>query len=44
VRSSARMNSSTERSSGHALMHERPELLATLLADWLDRSRASETC
>lgn len=25
--------------AGHALMHERPDLLATLLADWLDRSR-----
>lgn len=23
--------------AGHALMHERPELVATLLADWLDR-------
>ena len=23
--------------AGHALMHERPELLAALLADWLDR-------
>jgi pimeloyl-ACP methyl ester carboxylesterase len=25
--------------AGHALMHERPELLAALLADWLDRAR-----
>jgi pimeloyl-ACP methyl ester carboxylesterase len=25
--------------AGHALMHERPELLAALLGDWLDRSR-----
>jgi pimeloyl-ACP methyl ester carboxylesterase len=25
--------------AGHALMHERPELLATLLVDWLDRVR-----
>jgi pimeloyl-ACP methyl ester carboxylesterase len=24
--------------AGHALMHERPELLASLLVDWLDRS------
>lgn len=24
--------------AGHALMHERPELLAALLGDWLDRS------
>jgi pimeloyl-ACP methyl ester carboxylesterase len=23
---------------GHALMHERPELLAPLLADWLARA------
>ena len=27
--------------AGHALMHERPELLAALLADWLDRARPS---
>jgi pimeloyl-ACP methyl ester carboxylesterase len=26
--------------AGHALMHERPELLAVLVADWLDRVRA----
>jgi pimeloyl-ACP methyl ester carboxylesterase len=26
--------------AGHALMHERPELLAALLGDWLDRARA----
>jgi len=25
--------------AGHALMHERPELLAVLLGDWLDRAR-----
>ena len=25
--------------AGHALMHERPELLAALLGDWLDRAR-----
>jgi pimeloyl-ACP methyl ester carboxylesterase len=25
--------------AGHALMHEQPELLAALLADWLDRAR-----
>jgi pimeloyl-ACP methyl ester carboxylesterase len=25
--------------AGHALMHERPELLAALLVDWLDRAR-----
>ena len=24
--------------AGHALMHERPDLLATLVAEWLDRS------
>jgi pimeloyl-ACP methyl ester carboxylesterase len=28
--------------AGHALMHERPELLAPLLLDWLDRSRAGD--
>lgn len=27
--------------AGHALMHERPELLAALLADWLDRARTA---
>ena len=27
--------------AGHALMHERPELLASLVADWLDRTRPS---
>lgn len=26
--------------AGHALMHERPEMLAALLVDWLDRTRA----
>jgi pimeloyl-ACP methyl ester carboxylesterase len=26
--------------AGHALMHERPDLLATLLGDWLDRASA----
>lgn len=25
--------------AGHALMHERPELVAALLVDWLDRAR-----
>jgi pimeloyl-ACP methyl ester carboxylesterase len=25
--------------AGHALMHERPELLAALLRDWLDRAQ-----
>jgi pimeloyl-ACP methyl ester carboxylesterase len=25
--------------AGHALMHERPELLAAILGDWLDRAR-----
>jgi pimeloyl-ACP methyl ester carboxylesterase len=25
--------------AGHALMHEQPELLATLVTDWLDRAR-----
>jgi pimeloyl-ACP methyl ester carboxylesterase len=29
--------------AGHALMHERPELLATLLGDWLDRASARTT-
>jgi pimeloyl-ACP methyl ester carboxylesterase len=28
--------------AGHALMHERPELLAALFADWLDRARPEE--
>lgn len=28
--------------AGHALMHERPELLAALLSDWLDRARPDE--
>jgi pimeloyl-ACP methyl ester carboxylesterase len=28
--------------AGHALMHERPELLAALLGDWLDRARAND--
>jgi pimeloyl-ACP methyl ester carboxylesterase len=28
--------------AGHALMHERPELLAPLLADWLDRARPGD--
>jgi len=28
--------------AGHALMHERPELLAALLGDWLDRARAGQ--
>ena len=27
--------------AGHAVMHERPDLLATLLGDWLDRARSS---
>jgi pimeloyl-ACP methyl ester carboxylesterase len=26
--------------AGHALMHERPQLLAALFGDWLDRARA----
>jgi len=30
-------------SAGHALMHERPELLATLLGDWLDRARRDDS-
>jgi pimeloyl-ACP methyl ester carboxylesterase len=29
--------------AGHALMHERPELLAALLGDWLDRARPRDT-
>jgi pimeloyl-ACP methyl ester carboxylesterase len=28
--------------AGHALMHERPELLAALLGDWLDRARPQD--
>ena len=28
--------------AGHALMHERPELLAALLSDWLDRARPED--
>ena len=28
--------------AGHALMHERPELLASLFVDWLDRSRTRD--
>ena len=27
---------------GHALMHERPELFASLFVDWLDRSRTGD--
>lgn len=29
-------------SAGHALMHERPELLAALVGDWLDRTRTDD--
>lgn len=29
--------------AGHALMHERPELLATLLGEWLDRTHPAGT-
>lgn len=29
--------------AGHALMHERPELLAAFLGDWLDRTRVLTT-
>jgi len=29
--------------AGHALRHERPELLAALVGDWLDRSRPDNT-
>ena len=29
--------------AGHALMHERPELLAGCLGDWLDRARPHQT-
>jgi len=29
--------------AGHALMHERPELLAALLSDWLDRAGPART-
>ena len=28
--------------AGHALMHERPKLLAALVADWLDRARPDD--
>lgn len=28
--------------AGHALMHERPELLAALVADWLERTHAND--
>jgi pimeloyl-ACP methyl ester carboxylesterase len=28
--------------AGHALMHERPELLAALVGDWLDRARPKD--
>lgn len=28
--------------AGHALMHERPELVAAILSDWLDRARPPE--
>jgi pimeloyl-ACP methyl ester carboxylesterase len=28
--------------AGHALMHERPELLAAFLGDWLDRARPND--
>jgi pimeloyl-ACP methyl ester carboxylesterase len=28
--------------AGHALMHERPELLAVLVGDWLDRARSDD--
>jgi pimeloyl-ACP methyl ester carboxylesterase len=28
--------------AGHALMHERPELIAPLLRDWLDRARPDD--
>jgi pimeloyl-ACP methyl ester carboxylesterase len=28
--------------AGHALMHERPKLLAALLGDWLDRTRPED--
>ena len=29
--------------AGHAVMHERPDLLAALLGDWLDRARHQHT-
>jgi pimeloyl-ACP methyl ester carboxylesterase len=29
--------------AGHAVMHERPDLLAALIGDWLDRARPHET-
>jgi len=28
--------------AGHALMHERPELLAALVGDWLDRTQRDD--
>ena len=28
--------------AGHALMHERPDLLAALFGDWLDRARPKD--
>ncbi|MCP8999748.1 hypothetical protein NFC73_08380 [Pseudarthrobacter sp. RMG13] len=28
--------------AGHALMHERPELLAALFGDWLDRAQPED--
>lgn len=28
--------------AGHALMHERPDLFATLVGDWLDRTRTND--
>jgi len=28
-----------DQGGGHALMHERPELLVALVSDWLDRTR-----
>jgi pimeloyl-ACP methyl ester carboxylesterase len=28
--------------AGHALMHERPDLIAALLRDWLDRARSDD--
>lgn len=28
--------------AGHALIHERPELLASLVADWVDRARPDD--
>lgn len=29
--------------AGHALMHERPALVAALLGDWLQRARSANT-